>query len=196
MGDFSRRAQLSCLCVGLPLLLSFVGMRVFAEVSRSREVAAFNKDTPAVDQALWSASRARAYASGLAIDIGAPVAVLRIPSLGLEVPVYPDDGERYLNRGVGIISGTRLPGEGGHVGIAGHRDGFFRVLKNISPGDRIELRTRAGPQVYRVSSIRVVPSTDRHVLAETAEPSVTLVTCYPFYYIGSAPQRFIVHGER
>jgi len=196
MGYFSRRAQLFCLSAGLPMLLSFVGMQVFAEVSRRHEVTAFARRNSTVDQTLWSASRARAYNAGLVLDLGTPIAVLRIPSLRLEVPVYPDDSERYLNRGVGIISGMRMPGEGGHVGIAGHRDGFFRVLKSISRGDRIELQTRAGPQTYRVSSIRIVSSTDRHVLAETAEPSVTLVTCYPFYYIGSAPQRFIVHAER
>src|SRR4029450_12771554 len=115
------------------------------------------------------------------LDLEAPVAILRIPALRLEVPVYASDGEPYLNRGVGIISGMHLSDEGGHVGIAGHRDGFFRALKNISHGDSVELLTRTGVRRYHVSSIRVVARTDRHVLADTVAPSVTLVTCYPFY---------------
>jgi sortase A len=195
MDNFYRRLQVCCMCLGVSLLLLFAGARVLGEVSSRQQVAAFEREV-AVDRSLWSPSRARAYEAGLRLDLEAPVAILRIPSLRLEVPVYARDSEQYLNRGVGIITGMHMPDEGGHVGIAGHRDGFFRALKTISHGDRIELRTRSELRVYRVSSIRVVSQTDRHVLADTVAPSVTLVTCYPFYFVGSAPDRFIVHGER
>jgi sortase A len=87
-----------------------------------------------------------------------------------------------------------LPDKGGNIGIAGHRDGFFRVLKDIQPGQRIEVETRARVHRFRVVSTEVVDPTDLHVLADTLEPTVTLVTCFPFYFLGSAPQRFIVRG--
>jgi sortase A len=195
MDVLCRRLQLCSLCIGITLLLLFTAAQVYAQVSSRQQVAAF-KRSAAVDQSLWSSSRARAYETSLRLDIDAPVAILRIPSLRLEVPVYASDGEQYLNRGVGIIAGMHLPDDGGHVGIAGHRDGFFRALKNISHDDSIELQTRTGVRRYHVSSIRVVARTDRHVLADTVAPSVTLVTCYPFYFVGSAPDRFIVHAER
>jgi sortase A len=195
MDDLCRRLQVGSLCVGISLLSLFTGARVFAQVSSRQQIAAFERNA-AVDRSLWSSSRARAYETSLRFELDAPVAILRIPSLHLEVPVYARDGWQYLNRGVGIISGMHLPDEGGHVGIAGHRDGFFRALKNISQGDAIELLTRTGVRRYHVSSIRIVARTDRHVLADTVAPSVTLVTCYPFYFVGGAPERFIVHAER
>ena len=84
------------------------------------------------------------------------------------------------------------PDTGGNVGIAGHRDGFFRVLKDIKVGDVIEVRTRIKMHRYRVTSIDIVDKTDKRLLADTDEPGVTLVTCYPFYFLGNAPQRYIV----
>ena len=195
MEQCSQRLRLCCVYLGVALLLLFVGARVFAEISSRRQIAAFERNLQAPDQSSWSRSRARAYAQALSLDLGEPVAVLRIPAVNLRVPVYGSDSERYLNRGVGVISGMHLPDRRGNVGIAGHRDGFFRALKDIARGDLIELQTQAGLRTYRVRWIQIVPQSDRHVLADTAAPSVTLVTCYPFYYIGSAPLRFVVHGE-
>lgn len=80
------------------------------------------------------------------------------------------------------------------MGIAGHRDGFFRVLKDISVGDFIDIESLAGSRRYRVLETLIVDPADVYVLDPTQEPSVTLVTCYPFYFVGHAPQRFIVRG--
>lgn len=123
---------------------------------------------------------------------GLPVALLRIPRVDLEVPVYPDLGERNLNRGAGLIDGTGLPGGEGNVAIAAHRDGHFRALKDVAEGDVLELETLHGTRQYRVSAISIVEPTELWPLADTGEPAVTLVTCYPFYFVGSAPQRYIV----
>ena len=124
-----------------------------------------------------------------------PLAILRIPDLGLEVPVYASASDLHLNRGAGLIEGMGLPDKGGNLGIAGHRDGFFRVLKDVVPGQRIEIETQKRKHSYRVVSTEVVDPTDLRVLADTLDPTVTLVTCFPFYFLGSAPQRFIVRGQ-
>ena len=101
-----------------------------------------------------------------------------------------------LNRAVGHIANTARPGSDGNSGIAGHRDGFFRGLKDITPGDAIELETLDGSEVYRVERTWIVDPEDVSVLDPTPARSLTLVTCYPFYFIGSAPRRFIVRAVR
>src|SRR5207253_11339063 len=92
-----------------------------------------------VDFSLWGKTRVRAYQASLALRIDPPVAVLSIPKLGLTVPVFNGTDDLILNRGLGTIEGTNAPGAGGNLGIAGHRDGFFRGLKDIEPGDIIEI---------------------------------------------------------
>src|SRR6185503_10765300 len=104
--------------------------------------------------------------------------------------------DRTLDRAVGYIEGTAQPGTDGNLGIAGHRDGFFRGLKDITAGDAIELDTIQGTDVYRVERTWVVGPEEVSVLDPTSERALTLVTCYPFYFIGSAPQRFIVRAVR
>ncbi len=100
-----------------------------------------------------------------------------------------------LNRAVGRVSGTgRVDDAVGNIGIAGHRDGFFRRLKDIGLGDQIVLRTHRGTNTYAVDSIEVVTPDDVSVLENGEKPSVTLITCYPFYYIGDAPLRYIVRA--
>jgi LPXTG-site transpeptidase (sortase) family protein len=143
------------------------------------------------DQSLWSAVRVRDYQAAQQAQ-GQAVAVLTVPSLKLEVPVFERDDDLSLNRGAGLVGGMGTPDGGGNVGIAGHRDSFFRVLKDIKVGELIEVRTRLRRHRYRVSSIDIVDATDKRLLADTELPSVTLVTCYPFYYLGNAPQRYIV----
>lgn len=123
-----------------------------------------------------------------------PVAVLRIAGLGLEVPVYPDPTELNLSRGAGWIGGTAAPNTGGNMAIAGHRDRYFRPLKDIQIGDTMQLESRSGLGEFRVSSITIVDPDDVSVLADTAVSTITLVTCYPFYFIGNAPQRYIVQA--
>ena len=99
-----------------------------------------------------------------------------------------------LNRGVGHIAGTALVGEDGNIGIAGHRDGFFRGLKNIRVGDRIDLEEPDRIKTYVVERLEIVDPENVSVLRSSSRPSLTLVTCYPFYFIGAAPRRFIVHA--
>jgi sortase A len=110
--------------------------------------------------------------------------------------VLPGTDDFVLDRAVGHIDDTALPGTNGNIGIAGHRDGFFRGLKDIAAGDPIELETRKGRELYRVERTWIVDPEDVSVLDPTPVQSLTLVTCYPFYFIGSAPQRFIVRAVR
>jgi sortase A len=100
-----------------------------------------------------------------------------------------------LNRGVGHVIGTSNPGEVGNVAIAGHRDGFFRGLKDIVIGDKIELITLQRTDTYIIDRITIVERTDLSVLQPRPQSSLTLITCYPFYFIGSAPQRYIVQAS-
>jgi sortase A len=123
------------------------------------------------------------------------MAVLRIPKLNLEVPVLNGTDRFTLNRGVGRIPGTAFPGETGNIGIAGHRDGFFRGLKDIHMGDKIELLTAKGTDIYTVDRILITDPSDVSVLDSGTKPALTLVTCYPFHYIGPAPRRFIVEAS-
>lgn len=124
----------------------------------------------------------------------APLAVLRIERIRLAVPVLAGSSHRTLDRAIGNIEGTAPPGTAGNVGLAGHRDTFFRGLRHIRLGDLIELDTLLENYSYRVERIWVVDPTEVSVLAPTSGPVLTLVTCFPFDFIGSAPRRFIVRA--
>ena len=146
------------------------------------------------DVSLWSEKRVREYRQSLAIHKGAPLAVLRVSRLNIQVPVFEGTGDLVLNRGVGWIAGTARPGESGNIGIAGHRDGFFRALKDASTGDVIQLSTVRGTRIYIVDQIEIVNPDNVGVLQPRGAPSLTLVTCYPFYFVGDAPQRLVLHA--
>jgi sortase A len=146
------------------------------------------------DYSLWSVQRIESYERSLS-EPSESLAVLRIPKLHLEVPVLNGTNEFTLNRGVGRIAGTSLPGQDGNIGIAGHRDGFFRGLKDISTGDAIELITTSGTDVYVVDQILITSPADVRVLRARTKRSLTLVTCYPFYFVGPAPSRYIVEAS-
>ncbi len=146
------------------------------------------------DQSLWSPERIVAWRAAVGKPAAVPLAVLRIPRLRIEVPVLPGTDDRTLDRAVGHIDDTAPPGADGNSGIAGHRDGFFRGLKDIAVGDVIELETAKIKEVYRVERTWVVDPEDVSVLDPTPTRALTLVTCYPFYYIGPAPRRFIVRA--
>ncbi len=124
-----------------------------------------------------------------------PLGRLQIPAVGLSVTVLEGTDHWTLNRAVGHIPGTTLPGCLGNVAIAGHRDRFFRCLRKISKNDQIILSTPGGTFHYSVESIRIVSPSNAEALNSTEEPVLTLVTCYPFYFFGSAPQRFIVKAR-
>ena len=149
------------------------------------------------DKSLWSESRIAKYESlgGESAD-EVPEGILRIPSVDLELPVFAGTREANLTRGAGRIEGTPpLDGEG-NTGIAAHRDGYFRVLKDVAVGDVIEIESMSGIEEFRITDLLIVKPEDVYVLDPTTTRTLTLVTCYPFYFVGSAPERFIVRGER
>jgi len=147
-----------------------------------------------VDMTLWSPGRVKAYRAALQQEALPTLAILRIPRLRLEVPVYDGTTDAVLDLAAGRIEGTALPGTTGNVGIAAHRDGFFRVLKDLKEGDALELDTPSAAEQYRVEWIRITTPDDVSVIDPTPGRAVTLVGCYPFYHVGSAPQRFIVRA--
>src|SRR6202041_1284198 len=120
---------------------------------------------------------------------------VEIPRLGLSAMLIEGDDARTLRRAVGHIPGTSLPGQSGNIALSGHRDTFFRPLRNIRENDIIVVTTLGGEFRYRVTSMRVVSPHDVAVLKASAGEILTLVTCYPFYFAGTAPNRFIVRAE-
>jgi sortase A len=147
-----------------------------------------------VDMTLWSQVRVKAYKVALKQETPRALAILNIPRLKLEVPVYDGTTDAVLDLAAGRIEYTALPGTPGNVGIAAHRDGFFRILKDIKEGDALELDTPVALERYRVEWIRITVPDDVSVIDPTPGPAVTLVGCYPFYHVGSAPKRFIVRA--
>lgn len=143
----------------------------------------------------WSSSRLRAYRKAAPPAPGSVMGRLEIPSLDLSVMLLHGTDDWTLNRAVGHIEGTSLPGEKGNLGIAGHRDGFFRCLKDIQKDTNITLTTLKGRFQYRVRDINIARPSDVKYLAPTPSPTLTLVTCYPFHYVGDAPKRYIVTAE-
>jgi sortase A len=206
-----RWIERSLLATGLALVLVYtsarihavfmyhIGLRSFAALSRTRPPATGDAgeqppEAP-VEFRLWSSRRVRAYSVALAAKLGAPLAVLSINKLGLCVPVFNGTDAITLNRGAGRISGTARPGERGNIGIAAHRDSFFRDLRDVALGDRIELAALDRKFLYTVDNISIVTPSDLSVLRARSRPSLTLVTCYPFYFVGEAPQRYVVQAS-
>jgi sortase A len=147
-----------------------------------------------VDTKLWSPARIKAYKVALQRETPRTLAILRIKRLMLEVPVYDTTADAVLDLAAGRIEDTALPGTPGNVGIAAHRDGFFRVLKDIKEGDELVLDTPVATEQYRVEWIKITTPDDVSVIDPTPGPAVTLVGCYPFYHVGAAPKRFIVRA--
>jgi sortase A len=194
-----RVAEIAAWGVGLILLALYGGLRARSTIAANRELREFKRakalSWAAPDQSLWSPERIRAWRQSLTGANGsAALGVLRIPRIRLEVPVLEGTDDASLDRGVGHIDGTPRPGSPGNVGIAGHRDGFFRGLKDVVPGDAIELETRTATYRYVVKGLVIVDPQDVWVLDPTPSLGLTLVTCYPFYYTGSAPRRYIVQA--
>jgi sortase A len=127
---------------------------------------------------------------------GGLIGRIEVPRLGLSAIVMEGTARTTLRRAVGHISGTALPGQPGNMGISGHRDTFFRPLRNIRRNDIITVTTLRGEYRYRVVSTRIVNPHEVAVLDPGGNEILTLVTCYPFYFVGSAPGRFIVRAER
>jgi sortase A len=195
---------------GSLLIFAYLAVAIYSAVYSRATIQAFWRNQAAAsnqpgnsvrrssgtpDFRLWSPQRIKAYQASLIANVPSPLGDLRIPSLRIEVPVLEGTDELALNRGVGHIDGTPLPGEEGNIGVAGHRDGFFRGLKDVRLGDAVDLYTQDGNIRYVVDDIRIVPPQDVSVLGPRSRPSITLVTCYPFYFVGSAPLRYIVHAS-
>jgi sortase A len=140
----------------------------------------------------------RGRASSFGIDglAGSPLGRIEISSIGLGAMIMEGVDGKTLRHAVGHIPGTSLPGSSGNVGLAAHRDTFFRGLRNIHKDDEITLTTLHGSYRYGVDSTQVVEPGDTKVLRATADDFLTLVACYPFYFVGPAPQRFIVRAHR
>jgi sortase A len=207
---FIKKIERLLLICGLSLVTLFIGSRIYSVVASRAELKRFQKlqtqqqaqsSSRSVDPlfkldfSLWSEKRIAAYQQSLAEQFDPAIAVLRIGKVQLEVPVLEGTDDLTLDRGVGHIPGSALPGESGNIGIAGHRDGFFRGLKDVKPGDTIELVGPTRTDQYAVDQILLVRPDDVSVLQPRPVSSLTLVTCYPFYYVGSAPQRFIVQAS-
>lgn len=121
---------------------------------------------------------------------------IEIPRIGVSVAVLQGTTSQTLRLGVGHIDGTALPGQPGNIGIAGHRDTYFRDLKDIRRNDQILLQTAIGVDRYEVDWLQITTPRDGAILARSTESSLTLVTCYPFHYIGAAPERYVIHAHR
>jgi sortase A len=173
--------------------LEHIAAALPAEPSPSPSAAQLELSTDP-DQTLWGKTRIAAYLEAKGVDHDAPLGVLTIPSIALEAAIFDGTSELTLNRGIGRIEGTADTGAAGNLGLAAHRDGFFRGLKDVRIGDTIDVESLDGTTRYRVTELSIVEPTDVHVLAPTDTATLTLVTCYPFYFIGEAPQRYIVKG--
>jgi sortase A len=188
------------LFAGAAMLLAYCGF-VLMDAWIFQQRAARELDRQLKDERAAGISAPRA---GPSVSPGAVAAIgpdgligrIEIPRLGLSAIVAEGIDRKTLRRAVGHIPRTGLPGQNGNVGIAGHRDTFFRPLRNIVENDIITLSTLAGEYRYRVVSIKVVGPADVAVLDPSKNEILTLVTCYPFYFVGSAPDRFIVRAER
>jgi sortase A len=197
--NWSRKVGVSLVVAGTLLCATYLVPTVYGLAMSHLAIARFRAQSSS--NGLWDSSRIRAYQRTLDLTFSPPEAVLRVPSVGIEVPVLEGVSDLNLNRGVGHIPGTAMPGGDGNTAITGHRDGFFRPLKDVVPGEMIELQLpptteNAAPRTlrYKILSTSVVFPSDTSVLKPSNGSTLTLITCYPFYFVGAAPQRFIVQA--
>jgi len=147
------------------------------------------------DQSLWAPDRVLRYDEQRWLAAAVPEAVIRMPRLRLEVPVFPGATDVHMTLGAGRITGSPTFGEPGNVAVSSHRDGYFRRLKDVRVGDVIVVDTLARTYRYVVEEILVTDPDDTTVLWPGSVPEITLMTSYPFYHFGHAPQRFVVRAE-
>lgn len=200
-----RNVERLLLGIGLALMAVWVAARIHAGLGSNAAIKRFHAGiltssppppSAGLDFSEWSPQRITAYKDSLVAEKDPPLAILRIPKIRLEVPIFDNTDDLTLNLGVGRIAGTAKMGQAGNLGIAGHRDGFFRGLKDVTDGDVVELLLAGRTEQYVVSNIQIVNPEDVSVLGATPVPTLTLVTCYPFYFVGSAPQRYIVTASK
>lgn len=222
-GMFMKFTEGAFWVIGSLLTAFFLGSLGLSELQRQQDIAAFKAMQPVIlaytppaelpplvtaaeetvvndngigdpDKSLWSSGRIAAFTESIGQKTSDVLGVLEIPRLELEVPLYDGASDLHMDRGIARIEGTAMPDESGNMGIAGHRDGYFRVLKDIEFGDELILSSSAGMKRYRVEQLMIVEPSAVEVLDPTEDTSITLVTCYPFYFVGHAPKRFIVRA--
>jgi sortase A len=160
------------------------------------DVYRFQREQSRVLEDQYSAVHAAMAPARNTIDPSGPIGRLDIPRLDVSVVVMPGDDGVTLNKAVGHLPDTPLPWNGGNTALAGHRDTFFRPLERLNSGDEIVFDTLRGRFRYRVRRTVVVEPEDLWVLAPSASPTLTLITCYPFTFVGPAPKRFVVQADR
>jgi sortase A len=179
-------------------LLLFWGARDFWESQWGQTTAAREFEQvsePAGEAPIPTHALARHAPAEVSTKAGDTLAKLIIPRLDAELYVIEGDGPKELRRGPGHLMGTAMPGGKGNCVIAGHRDTHFRVLKDIKKGDDIVLQTKEGKFLYQVREMKIVSPENTSALQPTRDGELNLITCYPFYYVGSAPKRFIVQAR-
>ncbi len=165
------------------------------EIARSGVATAVAGTDVKQDQSLWARTRRAAFARLTVNGLPATVAVLRIPQLQATIPVFNGATEAAMTLGAGHLSDTTaLTGEG-NIALSSHRDGAFRILKDVSKGDALTLTTDAGVRTFIVKKLFIVEPSEVSVLAPTPTTTLTLITCHPFYFVGNAPRRYIVQAE-
>jgi len=194
---FKTLSLLGLMLTGSVLLHTSFGSRPANAASEqtatgdSEQVQEISLDGYFPDQSMWAEKMIGKYEKAKNTG-GAPLAMLKIERLNVEAPVYFGTDRLTLDRGIGIVEGTATLDEVGNIGLSGHRDSFFRPLKDIELGDKIEMRTPGGIQDFEVTDISIVDALDVSVLDPTDTTVLTLITCHPFYYVGYAPDRYIV----
>lgn len=204
----SANAESYVLMIGIGLLGFYVGAHlhsllfdrlaleeITAAQARNAADNIWTDDSSKIDFGLWSKERIRAYRSALALTLEPPIAVLDIQSIGLRALLFDGTDNVTLNRGLGRIAGSAEPGSDGNLAITGYRDGFFRGLKDIKAGDTVEIDTRLEADTYVVDFTKIVEPENTSVLKDQSAPTITLVTGYPFYFVGDAPRRFVVRAS-
>ena len=183
---------------GILLLVGVLALGAYAavHVSAAREQKALAQELEQQFSRKASSAAASPTPMHTVVRSGSVVARIEVPRLGMSTMAREGADALTLSKAVGHVPDTALPGEPGNAAFAGHRDTFFRPLKGIRKGDEIVVTTAAGQYVYAVDETRVVKPSDVWVLEPTGTATLTLVTCYPFNYIGAAPDRFIVRATR
>jgi sortase A len=180
------------------LAIGFLGyVELDRMLSEARQTRRLNELAPATSIAAPASGLTSSAPAAMrpAPANGEPIGRLEIPGVGISAIVAAGTDDLTLRRGVGHIDGTALPGEPGNVGLAGHRDTIFRGLRKLRPADRIFLVTAGGTFEYSVESLRTVAPERNDVLDSSSQPMLTLVTCFPFDFVGPAPLRYIVRAR-
>lgn len=194
-----RRGEIALCVIGFSLLGGAAAATVRSQVYQARQGRAFSDLDGRIATGAGPAPTFALVSSAATRTAGLDPLVLgriEIPRIGVSAIVREGDDDATLAVAVGRVPGTARPGERGNMALAGHRDSFFRGLRHIRVDDVIRLRTPGREYAYRVDTTEIVGPGELRVLAPSADPVLTLVTCYPFGYVGSAPDRFIVRASR